>query len=368
MRNKSLKFKLSIICLGLVIVPTIIIGGFSFRQFSIFGKNTVKETYAALKEQTLAVIHAGIKSDRQMVIDIVEKVERDVKRLSESNSFNGYLAARRGKNEMLNRVPEKEAASVSNSILQVCIAQRRVLYQKLSTDLAVLEKILMSNGGAELSGLTTQWDVINQQTNEKEQIILPVFQVGFDVMSNTIEFDENVPVVDEAQELINGTCSIFQRMNEHGDMMLVATTLKSNNKRATSFYMPAFYANGEVNPIISSILKDEKYKGRAYIVNDWFISAFKAIKDENDEVIGMINVGAKETDNVSLIDLVHHTIIGKTGYPVILDSKGNIIIHPNNQMAGKNIFSDLSLNNLKERKDMDFIHLTIQDISLFIRL
>ena len=352
MKYKSLKFKLSIICLGLVIVPTIIIGGFSFRQFTLFGHKTVSETYAALKDQTLAVIQAGIKSDRQMIINHVEKVERDVKRLSESSSFHGYLAARKGKNKVLNRVPEKEAASVSNSLLQLCIAQRRVLYQKLSTDIAVLEKILSSNGGAELAGLTTDWNVINHLTKESRQMVLPVFQVGFDVITHITDFNEIVPVVDEAQELIEGNCSIFQRMNDKGDMLLVATTQKIDDSiRATAFYMPAISENGDANPVISNILNDNPYKGRAYIVNDWFISAFKAIKNEDDQIIGMLNVGARETDNDALIDILNHTIIGKTGYPVILDSKGNIVFHPNEQIAGKNIFKDLALDVLKEKVD-----------------
>jgi methyl-accepting chemotaxis protein len=348
MKHKSLKFKLSIICLGLVIVPTIIIGGFSFRQFTLFGHKTVEDTYSALKDQTLAVLQAGIKTDRQMIVNHVEKVERDLKRLSESSSFHGYLAARKGKNDVLNQVPEKEAASVSNSLLQLCIAQRRVLYQKLSTDIAVLEKILSSNGDAELAGLTTEWNAINQQTKKTKKLVLPLFQVGFEVMSHITDFNEIVPVVDEAQELINGSCSIFQRMNDKGDMMLVATTLKTeNNTRATSFYMPSTDENGEKNPVISSILKGNSYKGRAYIVNDWFISAFKAIKNEDNEVIGMLNVGARETDNDALIDILNHTTIGKTGYPFILDSKGSIVIHPNEQMTGKNILTDLSFDPFK---------------------
>ncbi|CAN2040822.1 methyl-accepting chemotaxis protein [Candidatus Magnetomoraceae bacterium gMMP-15] len=349
MRYKSLKFKLSILCLALVIVPTITIGGFSFRQLTLFGHKTVEETYSALKDQTLAVLQAGIKTDRQMIINHVEKVERDVKRLSESSSFHGYLSARKGKNEVLNRVPEKEAASVSNSLLQLCIAQRRVLYQKLSTDIAVLEKILSSNGGAELAGLTTEWNIINQFTKETKKLVLPVFQVGFDVMTHITDFEEIVPVVDEAQELIQGSCSIFQRINDEGDMLLVATTQKMNgNSRATSYYMPSVSENGEPNPVISAILRNNTYKGRAYIVNDWFISAFKPIKDEDDRIIGMLNVGARETDNEALIDIMNNTTIGKTGYPVILDPKGNIVFHPREEMAGKNIFSDLSLTKMKD--------------------
>jgi len=344
----SLKFKLSIICVGLVIFPTVIISGFSFRQFELFGDKTVKETYTALKSQTLAVLQAGIKTDRQMVINLMEKMESDIKALADSTAMHGYLAARKGKNKVLNKAPEKEAATIADSILQMCIAQRSILYQKLSTDIAVLEKILMSNGGAELVGLTAEWNARNQYTNEVQKLILPVLQIGFDEMRHMDSFDETVPVVDEAQELIDGICSIYQKMNDHGDMILVGTTLKTDDdKRACSIYMPSKLPNGDNNPIVSSILRGESYTGRAYIGNEWFISAFKPLKDENDRIIGMLNVGTKETDNASVINIISNTRIGRTGYPSIFDSKGDIIMHPRSEFLGKNLITDLKIRELK---------------------
>jgi methyl-accepting chemotaxis protein len=349
MKNLSLKIKLSIICIILVILPTIIIGGFGFRQFTLFGDNTVTETYAALKEQTLAVLQAGIKSDRQMILNIVEKIERDVKGLAESSAINGYLSARVGKNHVLNRVPLNEASSVANSIKQMCSAQRIVLYQKLSTDLAVLEKILVTNGGAELSGLTNRWNAINQYTHEEKLLTLPVLQIGFDELRLISSFNDTVPVIDEAQELIDGTCSIFQKINAQGDMLLVGTNLSGKDQqRASGYYIPAVLQNGEPNPVISTILNKETYIGRAYIVNDWYICSTRPLLDEDENIIGMLNVGAKEIDNVSLINIIRNTVIGQSGYPSIVDTKGTIIIHPNEEYAGKNIIKDLSIIQFKD--------------------
>ena len=350
MKNKlSLKHKLSMICVALVIIPTLLIGNFSYRQFTLFGNKTVEVTYNALTEQTLAVLKEGIKSDQQMINNTIKQIEDDVKKFSTSGSINGYLASREGKNNVLNQVPEKEAAGIAKSILQMCIAHREGIYKKLSTDIAVLEKILQSNGGSELAGLTMEWHAINQYTNKSIKIILPVFQIGFDTMSQSISFDDKIPVIDEAQELINGACSIFQKLNEQGDMMLVGTNLQtSDNKRATGFYIPANLPNGELNPIISSILMDKIYKGRAYLVNDWFISTFKPIKDEYGNIIGMTHVGLKETDNAALVEIIHKTVIGKNGYPAIIDSKGTIILHPNDKMVGKNIFNHFNIYELSQ--------------------
>ena len=45
----SLKLKLMFICIGIAIVPVVIIGGFCLQQFSSFGEKTSKQSYAALE-------------------------------------------------------------------------------------------------------------------------------------------------------------------------------------------------------------------------------------------------------------------------------------------------------------------------------
>ena len=209
-----LKIKLSLLCIALVIVPAIIIGGFSFQQFRNFGKSTVSETYDALSGQTLEVLKAGIKNDRQTIQTLIKKVEDDAKKLSASTSTKGYISARIGKNEVLNRIAEKEAAGVVKSILQICQAQRGLIEKKLKTDLAVTEHILDSNGGVEVVSLTSEWETYNPVTKEKKKVVLPVFQIGFDPIAFIDNFDETVPIVDDAEHLTGSNCTIFQRVNK----------------------------------------------------------------------------------------------------------------------------------------------------------
>jgi len=353
LKQQPLKIKLSIICIFLVTIPTFIIGGFSYHQFILLGDKTVNESYAALKEQTLAIMQASVKIDRQVIINVIGKVVRDAKTLSTSSSIHNYLSARLGKNEVFNRVPEKEAAIIANNIYQMCQAQRQILYKKLSTDLAVLEKILEANGGAELTGLSIEWSAIDQYTSDIHHLVLPILQIGFDEMRGIRSFDQAMPVVDEAKEVIDGSCSIFQRINEQGDMLLVGTTMVApDGQRAISYYMPSILNNGQTNPVISAIMQGNQYKGRAYIVNEWFISAFKPLKDTDGKIIGMLNVGTRETDNVSVINMINNTVIGKTGYPLIFDSNGTIIMHPKKQFLGKNIIEDLKVNKLSQAFDI----------------
>ena len=52
----SLKLKLMFICIGIAIVPVVIIGGFSLQQFSSFGEKTSEQSYAALEKEALGTM------------------------------------------------------------------------------------------------------------------------------------------------------------------------------------------------------------------------------------------------------------------------------------------------------------------------
>ena len=81
-------------------------------------------------------------------------------------------------------------------------------------------------------------------------------------------------------KLVGETATIFQRMNEQGDMLRVATTVKmAVRERAIGTFIPAFGPDGAKNPVISAILKGTTYHGRAYVVNDWYLTAYEPIHD-----------------------------------------------------------------------------------------
>jgi methyl-accepting chemotaxis protein len=78
--------------------------------------------------------------------------------------------------------------------------------------------------------------------------------------------------VDEVKELVGGTCTIFQRMNENGDMLWVATNVIAADKsRAIETFIPAQNADGSPIPVVSALVKGQKFLGRAYV----YITAYE---------------------------------------------------------------------------------------------
>ncbi|MFH1124470.1 MAG: Cache 3/Cache 2 fusion domain-containing protein, partial [Pseudomonadota bacterium] len=75
--------------------------------------------------------------------------------------------------------------------------------------------------------------------------------------------------------------------------------------------------------------------GRAYVVDDWYITAYEPIMDQEGIVIGALYVGVKEQSAYSLKGEIKAIKVGETGYVYIMDSSGNLKIHPAKE--GENI-------------------------------
>ena len=78
-------------------------------------------------------------------------------------------------------------------------------------------------------------------------------------------------------------------------MLRVATTIiNSDNKRAIGTFIPANNPDGTANPVIATVLKDGIYKGRAFVVNEWYLTAYEPVKDKEGNMLGMLYVGVKQ--------------------------------------------------------------------------
>jgi signal transduction histidine kinase len=161
------------------------------------------------------------------------------------------------------------------------------------------------------------------------------------------------PVVDEVKKLVGCTCTIFQRMNENGDMLRVATNVqKLDGSRAIGTFIPRTGADGAANPVVAAVLRGDTFKGRAFVVDRWYITAYEPIKDGSGKVIGALYVGIPQESVTGLRKAIMETKVGSTGYVYVLDSKGNYVISKEGKRDGENI---------NEAKDADG-NLFIQEI------
>ena len=189
---------------------------------------------------------------------------------------------------------------------------------------------------------TAAWKAVNQLTQEATEVDLPRMMVGQTWLGQNRDTGSVSPVVDRTRELVGCGCTIFQRMNEAGDMLRVCTNVaKLDGDRAIGTYIPAVNPDGKPNPVVSTVMRGETFVGRAFVVNEWCVTAYEPIRDALGKVVGMLYVGVRQESVASLRQGIMDIVVGKTGYVYILggtgDQRGHYIISQNGKRDGENI-------------------------------
>jgi PAS domain S-box-containing protein len=218
----------------------------------------------------------------------------------------------------LRNASEEDLEHLVRNIYSMCKVQEEMVQMKVVTDLNVARYIFYRYGNKIdiVPGKTVNFEAVNQFTGEKLPVTVPFWKVGDMPLSKETRF------VDEVQNLVGGTCTIFQRI-EGGHLLRISTNvIGKDGKRAVGTFIPSS------SPVAKAILAGRSYRGRAYVVDDWYITAYEPIKGINGTVIGALYVGVKEQKARSLRHEIKKIRVGDTGYVYIIDSKGILKVHP----------------------------------------
>jgi uncharacterized coiled-coil DUF342 family protein len=217
--------------------------------------------------------------------------------------------------------------------------QNELKQHMVNQALKVARRELDAQGALSFATETVSWQAVNQYTQTERTENLPRMMVGDTWLGQNAAMDEYSPIVDDVMEQLDVTGTIFQRMNDSGDMLRISTNVqKDDGTRAIGTYIPAKNPGGAPNPVVASVLKGETYRGIAFVVNRWYITAYEPLFDENREVVGILYVGVPMEDSQLMSDIMNIKI-GETGYVYVLNSEGVYIISSKGQRNGENIFN-----------------------------
>ncbi len=226
---------------------------------------------------------------------------------------------------------------IAKGVYQMCETQNELLKQSLKNYLNVARDRLKARGNASISDETVTWNAVNQYTKNIGVVRLPKMLVGDMWLGKVRDMNLTVPVVDYIREVAPGvTCTVFQRMNDTGDMLRVATNVpKLDGSRAIGTFIPAVNPDGKSNPVVSSVMKGETYVGRAYVVNGWYLTAYEPIYDAQMNLIGVLYVGVPQEAVKELRQAIMDIKVGTTGYVYVLDSEGHYVISQGGKRDGE---------------------------------
>jgi methyl-accepting chemotaxis protein len=174
------------------------------------------------------------------------------------------------------------------------------LQKEADTDLALARAALKQAGGVKTSGGSTTWSATNQTTLQQSTITIPTWSVGGLALKGDRSFQTYIPVIDAVGGPTKDTITLFQRMNDGGDMLRVASSAAaSDGKRIVGTYIPATMPDNSANPVVQAILGGQSYRGRAYVVDGWDSTAYEPIT-VNGHVAGMLGVSTRQERDSSL--------------------------------------------------------------------
>ncbi|MGE4489662.1 MAG: Cache 3/Cache 2 fusion domain-containing protein [Kiritimatiellales bacterium] len=158
----------------------------------------------------------------------------------------------------------------------------------------------------------------NQITGEVIPMKLPGFYCrheGNVLLSHNSEFTERIT------ELIGGTVTIFQ-VTEQGLLRISTSVRRRDGTLATGTFIPTD------SDVYKTILRGETFRGRAYVVDSWYITAYQPIRDRESRIIGAVYVGLNQNSLNILTNAITEFHGGETYYSVICDMDGHVLMHP----------------------------------------
>jgi methyl-accepting chemotaxis protein len=184
------------------------------------------------------------------------------------------------------RATNARLVNLTRSLVDICRS-----YQRESIDtLKRGRNILDAAGSIRLNqGRLLAWRAKNETTGQITELRLPVMAAGNTNFLPVVDFSRPAPLVDEIEK-INGTpATIFQRMNERGDMLRICTSLKTEaGTRDISRYIPAG-SDGPMAGTLRDVLAGKTYVGSANLSGANYLTAYQPLEDELGNVVGMLS-------------------------------------------------------------------------------
>jgi methyl-accepting chemotaxis protein WspA len=236
-------------------------------------------------------------------------------------------------------------SQIARDVCGLCEITDSIIRRRIQRNLDTAVRLLEEGGGLLVTTNQVSWQAQHQQTEEPMEIQVPLLALGDVPFARNDDPAVRTPLVDEVEELTDMVCSVFQRMNERGDMLRIASSVvSSNGVRVIGSYYPATDVQGQPTALSRSILAGKTYIGLTYAWGEFFIAGYMPLRDEQGAVIGMLGVGKRVQEMDYLRDFILQTRVGPRGYVFVLGTsgseKGVYIISHRGERDGENIWDN----------------------------
>lgn len=196
--------------------------------------------------------------------------------------------------------------------------------------LKVFEHIALQEGRFASTGQSVTVQVKNQETQQTSETLLKRLTLGGKIIYNSTE------LVDKMNEL-NGVVASFLQKIPEGYIRISTNIKQADGSRALNTYIPAS------SPVAKALNNGETYYGRAIILGEWHLTAYKPFKLDDGSII-VLFTGINEKKMESLRSIFSNKKYFTSGYPYLVGSEGKLVIHPTSE--GKSIKEEDYFKNM----------------------
>jgi len=241
-----------------------------------------------------------------------------------------YWQGKRVQGEMHREIEglvKQQVEKITQGAYAMCQTQNQAIGRELKQGLGAAERLVKRAGQVTLAAETVAWEAVDQLSQQKTPVSLPKLLVGGTWLGQNADPKTLSPVVDDITAVTGTTATIFQKMPDGGMLRVSTTVVAKDGRRAVGTYIPRFH-QGESNRIVETALNNQTYFGRAFVVDDWYLTAYAPLNDAGGGVIGMLYVGLKEAEVMqALRKNLMNIKVGKTGYVFALGATGDHKAH-----------------------------------------
>lgn len=247
---------------------------------------------------------------------------------------------------------------IARGMYSMCATQEEVLQGSVNNALDVAVDVIRRAGAVSFSDSEmVAWQTEDPESGKTAQVQLAKMLIGGNWLGQNADSSIASPVVDEIGGLMECVSSIFQRINEAGDMVRVCTNAQdANGNRAIGSIIAAKNADGTPNAVLESVLNGKRFNGRALVLGAWHLAAYEPLFDSQRRVAGMVAVAIPQESAKGLRKAIMETKVGDTGYVFVLnaqgDSRGHYVISKGGARDGEDIWESKDADGKAFIQDM----------------
>jgi len=208
--------------------------------------------------------------------------------------------------------------------------------EEINISLKLASHLFDSQGDIKETNRDIQVTGIDQETGQQKSFTIKEWEQNGESVYHNNEIVDNIT----SQSIEAAT--VFQKV-DNGYLRISTNVKKKDGSRALDTYI------SNSSDVIKTIEKGQTYYGRAFVVSDWYLTAYEPIEIDG-QIKGMLFVGVKEKDYQMIKDIFAAKKYYDNGYPYLVSESGDLIIHPN--MEGQNIAKANFFQQLKPTSEV----------------